>query len=511
MTGTLSQLCAGLSARLPSADPEITGVGLDSRRIRPGDLYVALPGQHRHGAEFAAQAATAGAVAILTDAAGAALARETGLPVAQVADPRPAMAAVSARAYGQPARRMVTFGVTGTNGKSTTVLLTAAGLAATGRLVASVGTLGFRLGDRLLPMPTTTVTTPESPDLQALLARFVAEGAQAMAMEVSSHALALHRVSGICFDVVGFTNLGRDHLDFHRTEEAYFAAKAELFTPGYARRAVLNSDDPAGRWLLARAAEQGLPAVGVGFGPPAQYRILGWRPLRTGSAFDLATPDGEYRVEIAMPGEYNVRNAATALAMLDQADVAIEAALPALADAVIPGRMEPVLLIGADAPRVYVDFAHTPQAVASALAALDTEALTGRVVAVVGAGGDRDPEKRAPIGAAAASGADMVVVTDDNPRTEEPARIRAAVMAGARRVVAEAPPDSRMGRVEVIDGGDRDAAIGIALELAGADDVVAILGKGHEKTQQLADRVIDFDDVREAQRQWQRIRATRQQ
>lgn len=506
MSQPLSQLCAGLDATLPAADPLISGVVLDSRRVGAGDLYVGLPGRAHHGAEFASQARDAGAAALLTDAAGAGLAAEVGLPIVQVADPRRAMATVAARCHGHPARRMLSFAVTGTNGKSTTVLLLASALASAGRLVASIGTLGFRLGDQALPLATSTVTTPEAPDLQAMLEVMVDRGADTMAMEVSSHALALHRVAGIRFDVAAFTNLGRDHLDFHASMADYFAAKAKLFTTEYARRVVLNVDDEAGVRLRSQASQLGLEAVGVGFDEAADYRIVEWTPEGTGSRFELRHPGGRLSARTALPGEYNVRNAATALAMVDQAGLDMAAALPGLATAVIPGRMEPVELAADNdqAPRVYVDFAHTPQAVASALGALTGP---GRVVAVLGAGGDRDPEKRGPMGAAAVAGADVVVVTDDNPRSEDPAVIRAAVIAGAQAAQAAAAAGSRAATAQIIDGGGRRAAIRLALELAAAGDAVAILGKGHEKTQQLADQTIEFDDVQVAKHAWAQIEA----
>ncbi len=239
----LSALLAGLDVGLPAADPPVRRVVLDSRQVQPGDLYVGLAGATHHGASFAAAAAEAGAVALLTDASGAALAGDAGLPIAVAADPRHATAIASARCFGHPARSMLSFGVTGTNGKSTTVLMLAAALAATGRHVGSIGTLGFLIDGEELPITRTTITTPESPDLQAILATMAEMGADTMAMEVSSHALVLQRVAGIQFDVVCFTN-GRA-TDFHQTMEHYFAAKARLFTRDYAKRAVISGDDEA--------------------------------------------------------------------------------------------------------------------------------------------------------------------------------------------------------------------------------------------------------------------------
>ena len=505
----LSELLSGLAVRLPSQDPAIRGVVFDSRRVRPGDLYVALPGTKSHGGAFASAARAAGAVALLTDAEGARLAGDVPLPVAVADDPRTAMAFASCRFYDHPARGLTSFGVTGTHGKSTTVLMLASALDGAGRRVGSIGTLGFLLGGEPLHLDRTTITTPESPDLQSMLAMMRDGGADTMAMEVSSHALALRRVTGIQFDVVGFTNLGRDHLEFHHTIADYFAAKAQLFTPEYARRAVINGDDEAGVRLLEQATRLDLPAVSVGFGPDCVYRVAEWHPEGTGSGFTLVHPAGTLTAAICLPGDYNVRNAATALAMIDQAGLDMSAALPGLARAVIPGRMQPVELTtpdGRGAPRVYVDFAHTPQAVASALGALNHLALTSaRVIAVLGAGGDRDPDKRESMGRAAVEGADVVVVTDDNPRSEDPAAIRSRVLAGARSAVAQARPGSRTARVECLDGGERRSAIGLALRLARQGDAVAILGKGHERTQQLADRTIDFDDVGVVREKWAEI------
>lgn len=504
----LSQLLARLPVVLPSADPLVSGVVLDSRRVQPGDLYVGLAGTTRHGADFAAAAAAAGAVALLTDAEGARLAAAVDLPVAVAEDPRTAMAIAACRFFRHPARSMTSFGVTGTNGKSTTVLMLASALGAAGHRVGSIGTLGFLVGDESLQMARSTITTPESPDLQSILAQMRDRGADTMAMEVSSHALVLQRVAGITFDVVGFTNLGRDHLEFHHTMEEYFNAKARLFTPGYARRAVINGDDEAGRRLLDQAERLGLPAATVGFADDCDYRITAWHPEGSGSSFTLAHPSGSTIATTCLPGDYNIRNAATALAMIDQAGLDMTTSLPGLARAVIPGRMEPVELPG-PAPRVYVDFAHTPQAVASALNALSRRASEGgsRVIAVLGAGGDRDPDKREPMGRAAARGADVVVVTDDNPRSEDPATIRARVLAGARAAMNDGEPGSRLARVELVDGGDRRGAIGLALRLAHPGDAVAILGKGHERTQQLADQTIEFDDVAVAREQWAQIAA----
>jgi len=478
-----------------AADVTVTGVSLDSRNVRPGDLYVAVAGQATHGALFAGQAIGNGAVAVVTDTAGAELLPDAGVPVVVVSDPRTEMARLAVEVYGRPGERLSMFGVTGTTGKTSTTFLLAAALTAAGHTVGTIGTIGFALAGRQLTSPRTTVTTPESPDLQALLGLLAEEGADAVAMEVSSHALALHRVDGLVFDVAAFTNLGRDHLDFHHAQEHYFQAKAALFRDGRCRAAVINIDDEYGRRLAAEvAADVAIRLVTTGRTAEADYHPIASDPGPDGRALvRLATPSGEVAFTLGLLGDFNVRNATTATAILDLAGIDLAAALPGFAEAFVPGRMQRVDL-GPGAPGAVVDFAHTPESVAAALAALPE----GRRIAVLGCGGDRDQAKRGPMGAAAAEGADVVVVTDDNPRSEDPAAIRAAVLAGARDAAA------RTG-AEVIDGGGRSEAIATALGLAGAGAWVAVLGKGHETGQQLADRSVAFDDVEVVKAEWARI------
>ncbi len=473
------------------ADPGLTGVTLDSRLVQPGDLYVALPGQRHHGAAFTPAARSAGAVAVLTDPRGRSDAAATGLPVLVTEQPRPLMAHAAAAVYGRPAERLTMHAVTGTNGKTTTALLLDAALRAAGQRVGTVGTLGFSLDGEPLAASRTTITTPESPELQALLAHLLEAGADAVAMEVSSHALVLGRADAITFDVAAFTNLGRDHLDFHGDEESYFAAKAQLFTPERTRQVVLSVDDHAGRRLLAQVRgtpELSLRTVSLS-DPAADYLLLEARPTADGSTVATVRAEG-HRLELVlpMPGDFNLRNALTALAMAVLGGQGLEAAAAGLAQVDVPGRMQRVPL-GPGAPLVLVDFAHTPQAVAAALGVLRDR----RVVAVLGCGGDRDRAKRRPMGAAAAASAAVVVVTDDNPRSEDPAAIRAEVLAGAR---------AAGGPAEVVDGGDRAAAIALALSLAGPDDVVAVLGKGHETGQEVAGTVLPFADADAARAAW---------
>jgi UDP-N-acetylmuramoyl-L-alanyl-D-glutamate--2,6-diaminopimelate ligase len=470
----------------PPASLRITGVCLDSRAIRPGDLYAALPGQRTHGARFVSAAAERGAVAVLTDPAGVELAEAAGLPVLAVDDPRAALGALAAWLFGEPARQMLMLAVTGTNGKTTTTFLMDGALRrGGGRRCGLVGTVETRIVDRRLP---SVRTTPEAPDLQALLALMVAEGADACSMEVSSHALALGRVDGIQFDVAGFTNLSQDHLDFHATMAEYFAAKAELFTPARARVGVVCVDDEWGRRLADSAT---IPIVTVATRPgagPADWRVSQPRPDGIGTSFTLRGPNGSVvAARCPLPGDFNVANTALALVMLVATGIAAETAADWLAQAdPVPGRMEQ---IGgtqvAGEPLAIVDYAHTPDAVEAALRTL-RGARPGRLVVVLGAGGDRDRAKRPLMGQAAAREADVVIVTDDNPRSEDPAAIRAAVLAGTVSSGASGPT--------VIEVADRRAAVLEGVRQAWDGGTLLVAGKGHESGQEIAGVVHPFDD-----------------
>lgn len=475
-----------------TADVDVTGLTLDSREVQPGWLYAALPGQRAHGAQFAAQAVNSGAACILTDREGESLIDVTlSVPVVVADNVRRRLGDVAAAFYGHPSEHLATYAVTGTNGKTTTVTLIAAALRALGRSVGTIGTLGARLNGTALDLRSTTVTTPESPHLQEQLAVMLADGADAVALEASSHALALERLQAICFDVVGFTNLGHDHLDYHHTMEEYFAAKRKLFEPGRAHHAVVWTDSEYGAQLAAMVRQQGSPAlVTVGthdadwiLGDVAPHGRLGMRGT-------LTRDRRRFDVELHLPGAHNMVDAAIALAMLEACGVPPEQVLDGLRTAQVPGRMQRAIMDDA-APLVIVDFAHTPQAVEATTREL---AQLGPLTTVVGCGGDRDPVKRPIMGAAAAAQSSLVVITDDNPRTEDPASIRAATYEGALGHGAE-----------VVEIGSRAEAIAYALAHTPRDGVVAILGKGHEHGQILADRVVDFDDVMVARDAWSRL------
>lgn len=510
---SLADVAEVLGTSVPDTvrDIAVTGVCLNSRAVQPGDLYAALPGAHTHGARYAQDAADRGARAVLTDPAGAELAVGSGLPAVVVPDPRAVLGGLAAWLFGRPAEQMLTLAVTGTNGKTTTTFLLDGALRAAGRRCGLIGTVATRILDERVD---SVRTTPEAPDLAALMALMVRRGVEVCSMEVSSHAIALGRVDGIRFDVAGFTNLSQDHLDFHPTMDDYFAAKAQLFTPQRARRAVVCVDDAWGRRLAATAtipvttfstrpapgaddaaetsgSAAGVSpggAVGAGGAGGAQWRVREPRPRAGGTDFTLIGPDG-VRVSghCPLPGDFNVANTVLALLMLvaagwDPADAATR-----LADApAVPGRMEPVGLGLADVPLAVVDYAHTPDAVASALQAL-RPARGGPLVIVLGAGGDRDRAKRPKMGEQAARYADVVVVTDDNPRSEDPADIRASVLEGARSA-------GGAGAGTVLEVADRRAAIATGVRLAGPDGILLVAGKGHERGQEVAGVIHPFDD-----------------
>ena len=477
---------AGATLR-PSTDEqatiEVTGLSLSSQRVRPGDLYAALPGSRAHGATYAADAVAAGAVAILTDPAGADLAAEAGVPLLVVDEPRSGLGTLAAHLYGDPAERLTLMAVTGTQGKTTTTRLLEGALGAAGIPAAVIGTVGTRIAGRDVR---TSLTTPEAPDLHALFAVMLEQQVAACAMEVSSHALVMGRVAGVVFDVAAFLNLGRDHLDFHADVEDYFAAKASLFTPERTRLGLSNVDDEHGRRLLevATVPMRTFSATGA----PADWRAEDVSLGPGGATFTVVTPGGE-RIDAGVPltGEFNVTNALCAIALAGEAGLPpAEVAAGIARSPGVPGRLERIDA-GQDFLAV-VDYAHKPDAVEAALAALRPLA-DGRLILVLGAGGDRDTGKRPVMGEIGARLADVLVVTDDNPRSEDPAAIRAAMLSGARQAAAR-----RDGAVEVVEVGDRRQAIRQAVSMARPGDILVVAGKGHETGQEIAGTVHPFDD-----------------
>ena len=473
----LADVAAQLGIAVPAgADATVTGLSLNTQRVEAGDLFLALPGSRVHGIDFAGEAVRRGAVAVLTDSAGAPRFDED-VPLLLVDDPRKHMADLSAWFYGHPARAFPMVGITGTQGKTTTTYLAEAALGP--RPIAVIGTIGTRIAREPVE---SALTTPEAPELQALLAVMREQQVEACVMEVSSHALVLGRVDAVRFDASVFLNLGRDHLDFHLTVEDYFLAKAALFTPERTKRAVINVDDEHGRALVDLIGSK-LPVTTFSTtGRSAHWRALNVRPNRSGADLEVLMPDGaSLALTVPLPGVFNVSNALAALAALAGCGFApVELAVGIAQSPGVPGRMERVER-GQDFAAV-VDYAHKPDAVAAVLSAL-RPVTAGRLIVVLGAGGDRDHGKRPLMGAAAAAVADLLIVTDDNPRSENPAAIRAAVLGGA------AP-----GPAAAIEIGDRREAIAHAVSIAHRGDTVVVAGKGHERGQEVDGVMHPFDD-----------------
>jgi UDP-N-acetylmuramoyl-L-alanyl-D-glutamate--2,6-diaminopimelate ligase len=459
----------------------VTGVTLDSRAVAPGDLYVALPGARVHGAAFCADAVAAGAVAVLTDPDGRARAAAAGVPVFVLADPRGKLGEISCWVYGNPSSRLRLIGVTGTSGKTTSTYLLESGLRAAGHQTGLIGGVQTRIGRDQLP---STLTTPEAPDLQALFAVMAERGVTAAAMEVSSHSLALGRVAGTSFDVAVFTNLSQDHLDFHADLEDYFRAKASLFMPPVI--GVVNIDDKYGR-RLASSALVPITTFSAAGQREADWRAVDVRSGADGSTFRVIGPGGvEADVSVGLAGVFNVANALGAVVALVEAGVGLEDAVAGLAACPgVPGRLERVPAPGLDLT-AFVDYSHKPGAVEAVLRSL-RPVTQGSLIIVLGCGGDRDRAKRPMMGAAAASLADVAILTSDNPRSEDPLAILAAMLDGVLSV-----PQTERGRVIVEP--DRAAAIAQAVGLAVPGDVIVIAGKGHETGQYVAGTVLPFDD-----------------
>ncbi len=442
--------------RIGAANPTVDAITHDSRLVSSGSIFACIRGEHFDGHSFARVALTAGAPALLVDHR-----LDVDAPQVVVDDTRLAIGPLSDAVYGHPSAALRMVGVTGTNGKTTTTWILQSILEQAGLRVGLIGTLSG------------AHTTPEAPEIQARLRGFVNDGFGAVAMEVSSHALALHRVDGTVFDVVVFTNLSRDHLDLHGTEERYFAAKARLFERTFAPRAVVNGDDLRGRLLADVAA-----GVDV-------------RLFTMADAVDLVVTASQARfiwrgrpVVVPLGGRFNVANALAAATAAEALGLPIEVIVAGLAAvSPVPGRFELIVVDDRDFA-VVVDYAHTPDALAEVLSTARQSASSGRVIVVFGCGGDRDATKRPLMGAVAADGADLVLVTSDNPRHEDPGAIISAVISGV--------PDRASGHVSIEP--DRRAAIFAAVAAARSGDVVVIAGKGHETTQTIGDVAVPFDD-----------------
>ena len=446
----------------------------DSRRVAPGACFACIVGNNTDGHRYAPSAVEHGAVALLVEHQ-----LDLGVPEAQVPDVRRALGPAASRLYGQPSASLRCLGVTGTNGKTTTTYLLEAIATAAGERAGLVGTVGARIGGHPVPVDH---TTPEATDLQRLLAHMRDDGVGTVAMEVSSHALAQHRVDGTHFTAVCFTNLSRDHLDYHRDLDDYFDTKARLFDPAFADTATVNVDDPRGAELAARCRARGLPVTTFAVDADADLVATDVHVTRDASDVTLLGRGEQIPLRIQLLGAVNVANAVAAAVTARMAGFdawAITAGIESVTT--VPGRLERIE--NGQPFTVIVDYAHTPAALDAALRAAHDLPDAGRVIVVFGCGGDRDPDKRPLMGDVAAHRADVVIITSDNPRSEAPATIADAVLAGTRSGSATV-------HVEL----DRRRAIRQALTDAHTGDVVVIAGKGHEAHQVGGGASVDFDD-----------------
>ena len=458
-------------------DREITTLAYDSRRVKPGSLFVALRGEKVDGSQFVELAIAAGAEAVVSETAEF----RTRATNVIVADARVALADLAAAFYQHPARALKIAGVTGTNGKTTTAFLLKHICEATMHRCGLIGTVRYEVGDRILPAAR---TTPESLDLHDLLWQMRSAGCKAVAMEVSSHALMQERVRGVEFDAAIFTNLTQDHLDYHKTMDAYFEAKARLFS-GLAQqtrkqgKAVINLDDRYGALLVSRFGKE-IPVITYGVGVQADFRASNVRIDFSGTSYQLDAGGKSYLVRLPQIGQFNVYNSLAALAGAHALGVDVRSGVLALANATaVPGRLEAVP--AQRKFRVFVDYAHTDDALQNVIKTC-RELNPARIIVVFGCGGSRDKTKRPRMGAVVDQHADFAIVTSDNPRKEKP-----------EDIIEDIKPGMKRGNYEVIV--DRKGAIFRAIAMAEPRDIILIAGKGHETYQEFADHTAPFDDV----------------
>ncbi|MBV7296226.1 UDP-N-acetylmuramoyl-L-alanyl-D-glutamate--2,6-diaminopimelate ligase [Corynebacterium sp. TAE3-ERU12] len=503
MSVTLNLLAeiAGATLHPASAgDLQVSDIGINAAEVPADGIFAAVPGTRSHGARYAHQSQ---GVAVLTDAAGYEILQEAGdpPPVLLVDEVRPILGRVADAVYGHPSAEMTVIGITGTSGKTTTTYLLEGALMAAGRRVGLIGTTGTRINGRTVP---SHLTTPEAPELHKLFRTMADEGVTHVVMEVSSHAVMLGRVGGLAFDVTAFLNLSQDHLDFHDTMDEYFAAKALLFDPAgdlHAPRTVICTDDAWGQRMAELADGPGVrvtTAATMAANPPVEDAdwVAGPPEVAINGLQHVVVrgPERDVDLEVPLPGAFNIANATVAWALLDAVGCATDEARAGLSDVAVPGRMERIDE-GQDFLAV-VDYAHKPAAVGAALDTL-RDHLDGRLIIVFGAGGNRDRTKRAKMGAEAVRAADEIIITDDNPRHEDPEAIRQDIIAGAEEAAARRG-DGQRPRIHNIAG--RAAAIAAAVQLAGPGDAVIVAGKGHETGQDVGGHMHPFDDRIELRR-----------
>lgn len=506
---------------IPETPVHVSGISMDSRTVQPGDIYMALAGAKHHGLSYLDQVAQAGARAVVTDAAAASEVIDSALPVIGVNDVRGCVGILSAEIYGnQLSTRPELFGVTGTNGKTTTTYFLRALLSGLEAHTGLIGTIEIRMGQTHVP---SRFTTPEATQLHALMARMRQHDVDAVAMEVSSHAISYRRTSGLKFQVSGFTNLTQDHLDLHGSMQEYFDAKAQLFTAEHSQTSVITlNGGPEPRWGLKMAQHVASNLVTLDLGPAASaqvdaeqqkmldeadWKITSMESAGLGHSFQLTHRNGlTVTTRVGLPGTFNVANAALAAVMVFSAAPASE--WPHIAtvlngtdgeaqpfESAVPGRMEVV----ATRPATVVDFAHNPDGLSQALQAVaharaESGNVTGRTILVFGATGERDTTKRALMGAIGVDGADVVIISDDDPHSEDPAQIRKQVMAGALARKAELENQGTQRVLEVHESAPRLAALQLAVQLATENDTILAAGRGHETAQDFAGTSVFLDD-----------------
>ncbi len=452
----------------------VNGISNKSKEIDSNDLFVAIPGEKTHGAKFVQEAINNGAKAVLTDAKGADLIAQELVPVLVCQDVKKIVGEIASYIYENPSQKMPVFGITGTNGKTTTAWLLKAGLEHCGVQTGLLGTAGIDIPGLKVESER---TTPEATELQKILALAIQNGAKAISMEVSSHALTLGRVNGTKFKAVGFTNLSQDHLDFHKNMQDYFEAKSLLFNNYFSSSAVITTNDSWGKKLVTIT---NLNTESLGGDVEDYWRVTDITAALGHVDFKLTKSNKQsFNINLSFAGSFNAFNASLAIALANKLDIDLPTFIKGLENIQIPGRMQPVLIPGA--PLAIVDYAHSPEAIENVLLTLRKE-TRGNLITIIGAGGNRDKEKRPKMGSAVEKYSDVIIVTDDNPRDENPELIRESVISGISA------------RNKILEIGNRKQAIQKAISIATDFDTIAVLGKGHENYQEIKGEVFPFSD-----------------